>query len=616
MSPDLYDLKPSADFPMMEYIFTLSEKSDNINDVINLLLRRLGEYYHFDCIIVKEILDSDTVKVTYEWEVSGHSELLNIERRFLSEIVEILHDFFIEKKNSSMISYPDEINKHIAIEYYNKIQSIVTVPLIKNNSISGVVEFISYSDDKVYDEILLRDLRSFANCLVSYLLSMRELNIYDKTIKSLSEIDPVTDLPKYEVFQNAVQQVVNEESTGSAYSIEFISLDFTNFKYLNEKYGYIEGNHLLQEFARQIYNTSDKIISCSRAYSDNFIIAVRYDDNCSYDRSRKVIESSGLKVLDWIREKYINCNLIINIGVYFMKAGDKDYETAITYANLARKCAKQSKPSLGIRCMLYNAGMSIAARKQTEYIESMSRSMQNNDFFVQFQPVCTTDSFDIIGAEALVRWKKDDRIVLYPDEFISIFEKSGQIIKLDYFVLKQVFAYLEERVRMNLTVVPISVNISLAHFENTELPLYVGELLNTYKINPQLVEFEFTEQIYTLDENNVRTILSEIKRMGFKIFIDNFGIGYSSLNALLKFNIDGVKLDRRFMKRELEDKDKAIISCVINMCNRLNLQIVCVGIESESQLNFVNECFGPYFQGKYFSLPVDKEQLDFLISEQ
>ena len=193
------------------------------------------------------------------------------------------------------------------------------------------------------------------------------------------------------------------------------------------------------------------------------------------------------------------------------------------------------------------------------------------------------------GFEALIRWKKDNFNRLMPDDFIPIFERDGCIVKMDYYVYDQVFRFVTERLESGKNIVPVSVNVSIVHFYDNKLIPYIDELLEKYKVKPELIYFEIDERIAVAKLENVSKVMNELQERGFRVYIDNFGSGYSALNTFTKFHPNGIKIGRSLMKTDLDINDKIIIKCVVNMGNKLNLEVVAEGVENEEQFREIVE---------------------------
>lgn len=597
---------------IFDSVIKMVEDSDNVSSVIENLLDELGNKYGLDSICIIQFLSDDAIKCTFEWNLDGRKELLNVEHRYLSNLKSEWIEHYNDERGYWLFR-SSSAKRPVSFARHDILESMVEMPIYKNEQCVGCVDFISRDVMKDYYPEMIGDLKGLVRILSSYLLPLRELEINRDKIDSISEYDAICHLPKYEIFKRDVSNYLERMDETQ---VCFLSLDFSNFKYVNEKYGHIAGNAILLKVAKRIYEECNNIISCCRPYSDNFVIAVQSSSIYTYNMIREKFETNCRIFSEELREAFFDLNIILNVGIYYMHKGEKDIESAITNANIARKFAKNTKTSGNCRIMMYNVAMSLQQRKQSEMIAAMSKGIIDKEFYIQFQPICMTDTFKMIGAEALVRWHKDNSDNLMPVEFISIFEHTGGIIKLDYYVYDRVFAYIHDWLAAGYDVVPISVNVSSMHFNTTDLLDYVAGLLDKYKIPAKYVEFEFSEQVYISNNPNVTTVFEGLKNMGFKIFIDNFGTGFSSLNTLTKYNIDGIKLDRNFMKPRLDRNDKIIIQGVVNLANRLGLEMFAEGVESEEQRMFLlmNEC--PYMQGFYFSKPVDSDYFEYMLENQ
>ena len=602
------------DNSVYDYVFKKVEENESVEAILMDLFEKIGRDYCFENISVKEVISTSSraIKCTYEWAANGERTLLNLEKRYEDrDFTDFKRLYENEKAKMKVFVYFETSSDMPKGLMAPNIKSLLRVPLIKDGNFCGYIDFVDTKDPLrmfIADEI--EKLKQVAKMIQLYLFPVRELEAINSDTKEFSEFDPLTHLLKYEYVYDNLKRIVEAGFQGSR--LDFVSLDFSNFKFINEKYGYVSGNNILYEIAQYIYTVSDYIIACCRPYSDNFFTVVKVPEGVSLSYVKQRFEYAAIEMLEKIRKKYFDCNIIVNCGIYSMEDGETDIEKALFHAKLARKFAKHENIINCCRCLKYEPYMSELMDRQADYVSSMKKALEAEEFYIQMQPKCTTDTLDIIGAEALVRWHKNDEALL-PEEFLDVFEENGCIINMDYYVYDKVFSYLASRLKLNKKVVPISVNVSIIHFYSLDLLDYVDALEKKYNVPPELVEFELSERIYISDFIGVRDVIEGLKKRGYKVFIDGFGSGYSSLNTLTKFKIDGIMLDRKFMKSKLEYKDKIVISCMVEMANKLNLQVFCEGVETEEQRKFLikNDC--PFIQGNLFSGPVDLKVFDRLL---
>jgi len=317
---------------------------------------------------------------------------------------------------------------------------------------------------------------------------------------------------------------------------------------------------------------------------------------------------------DRAQTEYIDSKLMLNVGVCpFEICGQPiPLKNIISNANVARKRTKL--PDMP-RIIFYQDEMGDRLKTEVAYAADMESAFHNHEFIVYLQPKVSLKTGQIDGAEALIRWKKQDGRMIYPNDFIPVFEKNKSITLLDYYVYDEICKYLRNRIDSGKRVVRVSVNVSRVHlFSIDELVSYIKSLINKYKLPPELLEFELTETVFTDKVDDTIQLMSKLRELGVLISMDDFGSGYSSLNVLTKLPLDVLKLDKEFLDDFDNDPDeKIIIPSVIDMAKKLNLSVVCEGVETGEQVEFLTEVGCDYAQGYYYSKPIPQEQFDELL---
>lgn len=425
--------------------------------------------------------------------------------------------------------------------------------------------------------------------------------------------DVLTGLDQYEVFLEKLQKEIDRIGDDR---IIIVYTDIKHFKYINDTYGYKVGDALLQDFVEEFMGKTDIIICAARVYSDNFVVANRVPpDYYTNEEFRDLIYQLNQEREAKFREKYLNSRLQFCTGISVIDKNSRslDAETAVSNANLARKVAKEMETD---SCVLFDQSMMEGIRREVEITSSIPKALKQKEFQVYFQPKMDTDTLELIGAEALVRWQKPDGSFVYPDEFIPLIERSGQVIDVDYYVYREVFCFLAKRLKEGKKVVPISLNVSRVHLQKMHILTYVKELLEEFQIPCSLVEFELTESIYLDNTEQALALIKGLHKMGIKVSMDDFGSGYSSLNLLSKLPIDIIKLDRVFLKEgEMQESDRIIISCVVDMAKKLKITSLCEGVETQEQSDYLKEVGCQMQQGFYFSRPIPQEVFENLIEK-
>ena len=424
--------------------------------------------------------------------------------------------------------------------------------------------------------------------------------------------DSLTGIDRYEVFLQKLQRAIDNMGDKR---IVVIYTDIKHFKYINDTYGYQVGDALLREFVEEMVESNEYMICCSRVYSDNFIAANYMPEGSSNEELRKFIHEINLEKEVRFREKYLNSRLQFCTGISVVDKDSRsmDAETLVSNANLARKVAKELEEEC---CVLFDYSMMEGIKREVEITSQIPKAIANREFKVYYQPKIETESLKLIGAEALVRWQKPDGSFIYPDQFIPFIERSGQIVDVDYYVYREVFKFQADRMAASKKVVPISLNVSRLHLSKMSILGYVHDLFEEYKVPSDLIEFELTESIYLDNTERALELVQGLHNLGTKVSMDDFGSGYSSLNLLSRLPIDIIKLDKVFLKDDtLQDSDKIVISCMVDMAKKLKITSLCEGVETLEQSDYLKEVGCQIQQGFYFSRPVPQEQFEQILDK-
>lgn len=442
---------------------------------------------------------------------------------------------------------------------------------------------------------------------------IRQTNENETQTEEIHMKDSLTGLDRYEVFLEKLEKAI--EQIGDA-RISIVYTDIKHFKYINDTYGYQVGNALLRDFVEEITENSVRLICFSRVYSDNFVTANILRPDITNEQFKEVIHKVNLEWETKFREKYLNSRLQFCTGISIIDKNSRslDAETAVSNANLARKVAKEMDSDC---CVLFDHSMMEGIKREVEITSHVPKAIANHELQVYYQPKIETETLRLIGAEALVRWQKPDGTFVYPDEFIPLIERSGQVVDVDYYVYRETFKFLADRMAAGKNVVPISLNVSRIHLNKMHILEYVRELFEEYQIPSGLIEFELTESIYLDNTERALELVKGLHKLGTKVSMDDFGSGYSSLNLLSRLPIDIIKLDKVFLKDDtLQESDKIIISCVVDMAKRLSITSLCEGVETPEQSDYLKQIGCQIQQGYYFSKPIPQEEFELFMDQK
>ena len=260
--------------------------------------------------------------------------------------------------------------------------------------------------------------------------------------------------------------------------------------------------------------------------------------------------------------------------------------------------------------MIYNETLEKEIEKEHDIELNMQQALENEEFEVYYQPKINVKTNKIEGVEALVRWKKGDKIIP-PSDFIPIFEKNQFIIKLDTYILKKVCKDLEEwkKKYKNISMPLVSVNVSKEHLTRKNFKSEYESIVKKRGINPKEIEIEITETATI--EKDIISMIKEIKEAGFIISIDDFGTGYSSLSMLQDMSIDTIKIDKIFIDQiNLNDTKKNIIEYIILIAKKLKIKTVAEGVENKEQVEYLKKLGCDFIQGYYYFKPLTKKEFE------
>ena len=419
--------------------------------------------------------------------------------------------------------------------------------------------------------------------------------------------DSLTGLDSYEVFLKKLQKAIDNMGDRR---ITVIYTDIKHFKYINDTYGYQVGDALLRDFMQEMTGNNSEVLCCSRVYSDNFVSANYAPEGVTNEQIREFIHGINVDREVKFREKYLNSRLQFCTGISIIDKNSRslDAETVVSNANLARKVAKEMENDC---CVLFDYSMMEGIRREVEITSQVPKALANHEFVIYYQPKIETETLELIGAEALVRWQKPDGSFIYPDQFIPLVERSGQVMDVDYYVYREVFRFLADRIAAGKRVVPISLNVSRIHLNKMGILGYVKDLFDEYRVPSEFVEFELTESIYLDNTEKALELVDGLHKLGTMVSMDDFGSGYSSLNLLSRLPIDIIKLDRVFLKDDtLQESDKIVISCMVDMAKKLRIISLCEGVETPEQSDYLKEVGCQIQQGYYFSRPIPENEFE------
>ena len=390
----------------------------------------------------------------------------------------------------------------------------------------------------------------------------------------------------------------------------FIMTDISKFHLINDYWGYETGTKILNFVLRRIELFSDSLF-VNRYHSDIFVAVIDTTGRKPSDVKNHLEESNRQITREILKTFPINY-FHLNTGIYYLKDTNTPAEQIISHANIVREKAKMELSGV----YEYTSEVALNEQRRADTIHSFKSALKQKEFKIYFQPkICGRDQ-TIASAEALVRWQRGKDNMWYPDMFLPILEETGEIQALDYYVYEETFAWMNQRQKEGKKIIPVSLNVSPVHFENIRsFTEKVMTLINKYEINPYHVIFEITETTFIHNIKAVNEMIRFFHEQNIRISMDDFGSGYSSLNALKDILFDEVKIDKRFLSDDLSENGKIVLQEIFHLLKRTNKSIVCEGVETKEMVDFLVEEGCDELQGYYYYKPMSQDAFEKLLTE-
>ncbi len=401
-----------------------------------------------------------------------------------------------------------------------------------------------------------------------------------------------------EGFMSFAEKLIAEGKIGNYTALYF---NIHNFKSIHKELSYSEGNEALAEYCSIVSNAVSKNEIVSRVGGDTFMALV-LDENRGYFID--LIQNMAVSYKSRNGEVY-SFKFGASIGASILTDVDDPGEIMMQ-TSTAYQYAREQREMLGY----YDPALREEIFARRTVLSKYPEALHNGEFFTVYQPKVSAKTHEIIGAEALVRWRTDDGCTM-PNSFISILEADGCITSLDFYVLEQVCRLLSELIKENIEPVKVSVNFSKRHLANNKLVEEIVEVIDRYKLPHKYIEVELTEGEDFHNNKVMKSVVDELGNLGIKTSIDDFGTGYSSLAMLRTLAIDVLKIDRSFIPKPPIDthcRSYLMLQGVVALAKSLGLAIVAEGVEMKEQLEVIENMGCDMIQGYIFDKPLPEEE--------
>jgi len=439
---------------------------------------------------------------------------------------------------------------------------------------------------------------------------LEERKRVEQSIRHMAHHDALTGLPNRALFRDRLTHAMAQaDRYHQKLAVMFLDLD--RFKAINDTLGHNVGDQLLKIAAERLRSCVRDCDTVARLGGDEFTVVVEdiIEDHDAAAVAQKILDTLSQPFNLYGHEVFIS----VSVGVTLYPSDDENADNLLRNADSAMYRAKEYGRN---NFQFYVADMNVKARERLMLESSLRRALDRNEYMLYYQPRVDLLSGQIIGAEALLRWRHPEMGLVPPADFIPILEETGMIIPVGDWALRE--ACRQNRIwqDMGLTPIRVAVNLSVRQFIQKDLADSVVRALDAAGLSAEHLELEITEDLL-LEHNQTNIItLSRLKNMGIHISIDDFGTGYSSLSYLKRLPIDTLKIDQSFVRDIGTDPDnKAIASAIIAMASSLRLNVLAEGVETDEQLAFLRAQGCNEIQGFSFSHPLPAEEFEQLLRE-
>ncbi len=434
--------------------------------------------------------------------------------------------------------------------------------------------------------------------------------LYQEHINYQQTHDQLTDLINRQTFERLLESAFQKYVAQSDRLLTVLYIDLDDLRTITQDLSYTDGDDLFKEIAQRLKLIAKDQHTLSRFSADSFALLINQSltEEEIIIIAEKILKDLALPFK--IHDHYIH--LTTNIGI--ANATNLTTNSRELVFNAIQTMYKAKNTQMSTWQWHQDTAEKNEKINEVKLRHDLTLALEKQQFQLNYQPILNAKTKKIVAVEALIRWFHPERGFISPIQFIHLAERSGQIIPLGNWILHQACQDMMAINQNRVNPLKLSVNLSPAQFKDPYLVNQFQEVISKYNMNPALLNVEITEGILMLDTERSIKILEELKQLGIQVSIDDFGTGYSSFSYLCKFAIDQIKLDQSFIHfLPQQEKYAAIVTSIIEMAKKLQLEIVAEGVELAEQVHFLVENHCSLLQGYYFSKPVPRNELEILL---
>ncbi|MEC4723094.1 EAL domain-containing protein [Noviherbaspirillum sp. CPCC 100848] len=461
---------------------------------------------------------------------------------------------------------------------------------------------------------LKRQQRLYEAMTVSQQENVKLIGLLEKEklrAMELASHDYLTGIPNRRFFTElATNELKRARRSRNLYALLFLDLD--RFKSINDELGHAVGDLLLKAVAARLRDSLRDYDLVARLGGDEFSVLL------SEMRSEEHVNQVAAKLANDLSQPYTLDGKLVetspSIGIALYPRDGQNYQELITHADQAMYIAKKKGQG---RFHFYDASLNALAVRESELTSRFKSAIQDNEFCLHYQAKYELDGLRLGGLEALIRWEHPVHGLIFPNDFIPLAEQNDYIIPIGYWVINAVCAQIAKWRANGVPTVPVAINISAQHLRDSQLPRHLIHAIENHGLAPCMIEVEVTESSLIDDTEAAQANLRQLTNAGIRVFLDDFGTGFSNLSWLKQLPISAIKIDRSFVRDLRNDTNDAIIvASMITLAHNLGLIVVAEGVESKDQLVHLKAVGCNHAQGFYLHRPAAPENIESLLQQQ
>lgn len=482
------------------------------------------------------------------------------------------------------------------------VHSFCALPILVDNRVMAMLVVEHYDRiDRNVRERQLYFLRIFTNILGD----SKKKTLYEDKLYEFAYFDETTKLAN----RNMLKMRLDHKIRGSDGSgkIAVLVFELENLRVIKDTFGHNLGEQVMIKSATILKNLLDESCEIARTGEGDFVVVLPTVENNEQvlGCAERLLDSFSRPISTGVGKEALF--VVPRLGVSMYPDDGKDADTLLKNADLAVYEAKNIKEEI----IFYTERLESHIAENILYTNRLFESLQNEEFFLEYQPQINCDTGKTVGIEALLRWTSDGTTRVGPDRFIPILEQTGLIYDVGLWVLEQALREHNRLIANGFPPLRVSVNLSVVQFHEEDFILDLTKIIKESQVDPRYLELEITESLFSEKTAEILVKLNTLKEMGVRIAVDDFGKGYSSLNRLRLVPFDRIKIDKEITDNiDVDNKAVSITENIVSLAKAFNASITAEGVETKEKAEFLKSLGCDEIQGYYYSKPLSAEALE------